>query len=108
MSGLIVVAPVWLGQSGLWLTDAKGRRKPVDAEDIGISEALADRLEAWMDEFDSIYNEGSESASVFSDEVQRIKWEAEGVAITHAISVEVGNDRLVQYDLSDWHKKIGR
>jgi hypothetical protein len=108
MSGLIVVAPAWLGQSGLWLTDAKGKRKPVDAEDVGLSEALADRLEAWMDEFDAIYDEDNESASVFPDEVQRIKWEAEGVAITHAISVELGAKTLVQYDLSEWHKKIGR
>ena len=108
MSGVLVIAPEWIGKSGLWLTDAKGRRKPVDADDIGLSELLADRLETWMDEFDSICDENDESKSAFADEVQRIKWEAEGVAITHAISVEVGNSLIVQYDLSDWHRKTGK
>ena len=31
MSGTLLIAPAWLGRSGLWTIDAKGRRKAVDA-----------------------------------------------------------------------------
>ena len=40
MSGSLVIAPEWLGRSGLWQIDAKGKRRAVDAEDIDLSEAL--------------------------------------------------------------------
>ena len=82
MSGSsVLIAPEWLGHSGLWQFDAKGRRRAVDAEDIGLSEALADRLETWMDAFDAIYDEDDETASDFPNEVERLSWEAEGQPI---------------------------
>jgi hypothetical protein len=48
--------------------DAKGKRNPVDADDLGLSDQLADRLESWMDTFDAIYDEANEAASDFADE----------------------------------------
>lgn len=106
MSQSLLIAPEWLGRSGLWLLDAKGRRKAVDAEDIGLSEGLADRLEAWMDSFDAIYDEASEAASDFGSAAERAAWEAEGLAITQAISAELGNDWLVTGDFKGWRGKV--
>lgn len=104
-SGSVLIAPEWLGRSGLWQIDAKGRRRAVDAEDIGLSEELADRLEAWMDAFDAIYDEDDEAASDFSDAVERLAWEAEGHAIVHAITAELGPEWDVRQDLTGWHGK---
>lgn len=107
MSASLVIAPEWLGRSGLWLVDDKGRRKPADAEEIGLSEALADRLEAWMDAFDAIYDEANEAASDFADEVERLGWEAEGAALAQAIAAELGPGWQVSQDLVSWRRKAG-
>jgi hypothetical protein len=105
VSGSLVIAPEWLGRSGLWQIDAKGKRRAVDAEDIDLSEALADRLEAWMDSFDAIYDEANEAASDFGSEAERLEWEAEGLAIARAIAAELGSGWQVSQDLSSWRGK---
>jgi RimJ/RimL family protein N-acetyltransferase len=96
--GSLLIAPEWLGHSGLWQFDGKGRRRAVDAEDIGLSEALADRLETWMDAFDAIYDEDDEAASDFSNEVERLAWQTEGHAIAHAVAAELGPGWEVRQD----------
>ena len=105
MSGHLLIAPEWLGRSGLWLVDAKGKRKPVDAEDVGLSDGLADRLESWMDSFDAIYDEADEAASDFGNPVERLAWEAEGAALAQAIIGELGSDWDVTQDLNGWREK---
>ena len=105
MSGVLLIAPEWLGHSGLWQIDAKGKRRAVDAEDIGLSEKLADRLEAWMDSFDAIYDEDDEAASDFPSEVERLAWEAEGHAIADAIARELGAGWDIRQDLTGWREK---
>lgn len=102
MSRDLLIAPEWLGRSGLWLIDAKGRRQPVDAEEVGLSEMLADRLESWMDGFDAIYDEAAPEASRFPDERARIGWEAEGLAIAHAVAGELGEAWRIRTDFSAW------
>lgn len=104
MSGTLLIAPAWLGLSGLWIIDAKGRRRPVDAEDIGLPEDLADRLEAWMDTFDAIYEEDDEARSRFPDAVEQMAWEAEGAALATAIAKELGSDWKVSADLTSWRE----
>jgi hypothetical protein len=104
MSGRLLIAPAWLGLSGLWTLDAKGRRKAVDAEDIGLSDDLADRLEAWMDMFDAIYEEDNEARSRFPDAVEQMAWEAEGAALAVAIADELGPDWTVATDLNGWRE----
>ncbi len=106
MSGSVVLAPEWLGRSGLWLLDAKGRRKPVDAEDLGLSEALADRLESWMDGFDAIYDEADPARSDFAGEAERLAFEREGAALVAAIAAELGPDWRVEHDLTSWRTKV--
>lgn len=104
MSGTLLIAPAWLGRSGLWLLDAKGRRKPIEAEDVSLSEELADRLEAWMDQFDAIYDEDDEARSRFPDAVQQLAWEAEGAAIAEAVKAELGPGWTVETDLAGWRE----
>lgn len=104
MSGTLLIAPAWLGQSGCWLLDAKGRRKAVEAEDVGLSDDLADRLEAWMDQFDAIYDEDDEARSRFPDAVQQLAWEAEGAAIAEAAKAELGPAWTVTIDLESWRE----
>jgi hypothetical protein len=102
VSETLLIAPEWLGKSGLWLVDAKGRRKPVDAEDLGLSDVLADRLESWMDGFDAIYDEADEAASDFASEAERLGWEAEGAALAAAIAAELGSGWQVAQDFASW------
>lgn len=106
MSGQLLIAPEWLGKSGLWQIDAKGKRKPVDADDIGLSDDLADRLESWMDVFDAIYDEANEAASDFANEVERLTWEAEGAALAAAIAAELGFGWQVAHDFTAWRRTI--
>lgn len=105
MTGTLLIAPEWLGRSGLWQVDAKGKRKAVDAEDVGLSDALGDRLEAWMDAFDAIYDEDAPETSDFADQVERMAWETEGHALAHAIAAELGAGWSVQQDLTGWRGK---
>ena len=105
MSGTLLIAPEWLGLSGLWQIDAKGRRKAVDAEDVGLSEELGDRLEAWMDAFDAIYDEDDAAASDFANEVERLAWEAEGHALAKTIAAELGAGWAIQHDFTGWRGK---
>ncbi len=102
MTRQLLIAPAWLGLSGLWTLDAKGRRSPVDAEDIGLSEPLADRLEAWMDTFDAIYEEDNQARSRFPNAVEQLAWEAEGAALTEAVKQELGAEWVVSIDLDGW------
>lgn len=106
MSGQLLIAPEWLGKSGLWQIDAKGKRKPVDADDLGLSDELADRLESWIDTFDAIYDEANEAASDFAGEAERSAWEAEGAALAAAIAAELGPDWQVSHDFTAWRKAI--
>ncbi len=105
MSRDLLIAPSWIGRSGLWLTDAKGARREADAEDIGLSEDLADRLEAWMDLFDSIYDEDDEPASAFASPADEQAWLAEGEAVAAAIASELGPAWTVERDLLGWQGK---
>lgn len=105
MSGHLLIAPQWLGLSGLWLIDAKGRRKPVDAEEIGLSDDLADRIESWMDVFDAIYDEDDEAASAFASEAELAAWLAEGAALQQAIAGELGDSWRIDSDLTGWRPK---
>lgn len=108
MSGHLFIMPQWLGLSGLWLIDAKGRRQPTDAEEIGLSEDLADRLESWMDAFDAIYDDDDEAASAFSSEAELAEWLDEGAALRQAIAAELGDGWRIDSDLTGWMPKASR
>ncbi|MCZ8184561.1 MAG: hypothetical protein O9322_16435 [Beijerinckiaceae bacterium] len=82
--------PEWLGQSGLWLRDpGDGTFDAIGAEEAGFSEALADRIEDWMDAFDSIYDEEDPKASAFASPADFDAWRQEGEAIAAALRAEL-------------------
>lgn len=88
--------PEWVGQSGLWRFDpADGGYWPVDAEDIGLSEALADRLEDWTDEFDSLYEEDDPASSRFASREAYAAFLGEGEAIAALIRRELGAEVML-------------
>ena len=91
--------PEWLGQSGLWLADAQGAFDASDAEEIGLSDDLADRLEAWMDEFDSTYDEDDPAASCFASAAAFAAWQVEGEAIARAIRAQLDPDESLDVQL---------
>jgi hypothetical protein len=82
--------PEWLGQSGLWIRDpGDGTFDAIGAEEAGFSEALADRIEDWMDEFDSIFDEDDPTASAFASPAGFEAWRREGEAIAAALRAEL-------------------
>lgn len=82
--------PEWLGQSGLWIRDpADGVFDAIGAEEAGFSEALADRIEDWMDEFDSVFDEADPKASTFASRADFDAWRLEGEAIAAALRAEL-------------------
>lgn len=82
--------PEWVGQSGLWLRDPQdGIYDAIGVEDAGFSEALADRVEDWMDEFDSIFVDDDPSASCFPSDERFRAWRREGEAIAAVIRAEL-------------------
>jgi hypothetical protein len=89
--------PEWLGQSGLWRFERDdGGYFPVDAEDIGLSDALADRLEDWTDDFDSIFEEDDPPASRFATREAYAAFIAEGEAIAALIRRELGAEVIFE------------
>jgi hypothetical protein len=96
------LAPEWLGQSGLWLKDAgDGVFDAIGAEEAGFSESLADRLEDWMDEFDSIFDDADPLASRFASAAQYEAWRREGEAIAAAIRAALGPGETLDVQLPD-------
>ncbi|WP_284177738.1 hypothetical protein [Rhabdaerophilum sp. SD176] len=82
--------PEWLGQSGLWVRDpADGAYDAVSVEEAGFSEPLADRIEDWMDAFDSIFDEDDPKASAFASRDDFDAWRQEGEAIAVALRAEL-------------------
>lgn len=96
------LAPEWLGQSGLWLKDAgDGVFDATGAEEAGLPEALADRLEDWMDVFDSIFDEDDPPASRFESMAGFAEWRREGEAIAAAIRAELGPEERLDVEIPD-------
>jgi hypothetical protein len=91
--------PEWLGQSGLWIADPSGGFETVGVEEVGFSEALADRMEDWMDEFDSIFRDDDPAASCFSSTERFTAWHREGDAIAEVIRRELGPDDRLEVSL---------
>lgn len=88
--------PEWLGQSGLWVCDpGDDTFDAIGVEEAGFSEALADRIEDWMDAFDSIFDEEDPKASVFASPDDFDAWRQEGEAIAAVLRAELRpGDRL--------------
>lgn len=92
------ISPELLGDH-LWIVTEKKPAEPIDLDDLGLSDDLADRVEAWGDAFDAIYDADNPSQSAFPDREAELRWRAEGDAIAAAIREELGPDWRVEIEL---------
>lgn len=92
--------PEWLGQSGLWMfVPAEGIFEAVSAAEAGLSPEIAARLDAWMDEFDAIFDDRDPSASRFATSGDFVRWRGEGDALAAAIRATLGPDERLEVHL---------
>ena len=92
--------PEWLGQSGLWLfMPGDGIFEAVSAAEAGLPPEIAGRLEAWVDEFDAIFEDRDPSASRFLTAGDFERWRGEGEALAAAIRATLGPDERLEVHL---------
>lgn len=89
------IAPEGVGNH-LWIVPEKKPAFPVDLEDLDLSEDLLDRIEAWGDAYDAIYDAANPAASTFPSPEAEILWRAEGQLIAAAMRDELGDDWEVE------------
>ncbi len=96
----LLLKPGEPGEALLWSLDARGRPQPTDADEVGLSDALADRIEQWADALDAAFDEDAPGLRAFSDETERRAFQAEGIAIAAAIRDELEGEAELELDLS--------
>lgn len=89
------IAPQWLSEP-LWIVPGRGEAEPVDLDDLGLSDDLADRIEEWIDAFDAVLDPVDPEQSRFPDAHAAIAWRREGEAIAAAVRRELGADWQVE------------
>lgn len=100
MSARLLLRPGEPGDALLWGFDARGRPEPTDADEVGLSDELAERIEEWIDALDAAFDEDKPDIRRFSREAERRAFYAEGQAIAAAIRLELGDDIALELDLS--------
>lgn len=88
------------GDAVLWSLDARGKPQPTDADEIGLSDPLADRIEEWIDALDAACDEDNPALRHFASDIERRAFEAEGYALATAIRAELADDVELEIDLS--------
>ncbi|MCX5496876.1 hypothetical protein OSH11_19370 [Kaistia dalseonensis] len=87
----LLIAPEGVGEH-LWIVPENKPPFPVEIEDLDLSEELMDRIEAWGDAFDAIYDPAHPAGSSFPSAEAEIVWRAEGQLIAAAIRDELDDD----------------
>lgn len=87
----LIIAPEAIGLH-LFLAPGQKPPRPVEIDDLDISEELADRIEAWGDAFDAVFDEVEPSATTFPTPEAEVLWRAEGQLIAAALKDELGED----------------
>lgn len=100
MSSRLLIKPGEPGDAVLWSVDARGRPQPTDADEIGLSDELAERIEEWIDALDAAYDEAAPAVRRFASEAARRAFHAEGQAISAEIRIELGEEMAIDLDLS--------
>jgi hypothetical protein len=85
----LLLKPGAPGAPCLYTADAKGRWTPTDADELGLSEDLAERIELWLDTLDAAAPDDGADGWRFADEAEREAAIAEMAAITQAIQTEL-------------------
>jgi hypothetical protein len=99
MSGRLVIRPALPGEPALWAFDPKGRAQPTDADELGLDDALADRIEEWLDEIDASLDESGEMRSLSVSAREAIA--NEGALIAALVRDDLGEDWDVTLDLAN-------
>lgn len=85
------IAPEAIGLH-LWLVPEKKAARPIEIDDLDISDDLADRLEAWGDAFDAHLDDAEPPVLAFPSPEAEVLWRAEGQLIAAALQDELGED----------------
>lgn len=102
MSARLLLRPGEPGDAVLWSVDTRGRPTPTDADEVGLSDELADRIEAWVDALDGVYDPDVDGGRSFGGAAERQALAAEGYAIAAEIREELDDDAIVSCDFSPW------
>lgn len=102
----LLVKPGEPGEPALWSIDARGRSHPTDADELGLTDELGDRIEAWLDALDAAYDEDAPGLRSFESDAERRSYAAEGRAIAASIQQELGEEWTVEIDLAPWESGL--
>ncbi|MCX5517649.1 hypothetical protein OSH10_04310 [Kaistia defluvii] len=75
-----------------WLVPDNKPAFAIEPDDLDLSDDLLDRIEAWGDAFDAVFDPANPPATRFASPEAEIVWRAEGHAIAAAIREELGDD----------------
>ncbi len=102
MSARLLLKPGEPGDAVLWSIDTRGRPTPTDADEVGLSDELADRIEEWVDSLDGLHDPDVAGGRSFGSETERHALIAEGYAIMALIREELDDDATISCDFSPW------
>jgi hypothetical protein len=75
-----------------WLIEDNRPPAVIEPDDLDLSDDLLDRIEAWSDAFDAIFDPADPKSSRFSSAEAEVVWRAEGQMIAAAIRDELDDD----------------
>jgi hypothetical protein len=75
-----------------WLVPDNKPAFAIEPDDLDLSDDLLDRIEAWGDAFDAVFDPANPTETRFASPEAEIVWRAEGHAIAAAIRDELGDE----------------
>lgn len=100
MTSRLVLRPSAPGEPVLFTVDPRGRERATDADEIGLSDELAETIEEWLDDLDAIYDDDAGKHAP-ADATTRDEHRAIAASLVEAIREELGEDWQVESALPD-------
>lgn len=75
-----------------WLVPDNKPAHAIEPDDLDLSDDLLDRIEAWSDAFDAVFDPEDPQASRFPSAEAEVVWRAEGQLLVAAIRDELDDD----------------
>jgi hypothetical protein len=85
------ISPEGIG-THFWLVPEGKPAVPIEPDDLDLSDDLLDRIEAWSDAFDAIFDPADPKSSRFASAEAEVVWRAEGQMIVAEIRDELDDD----------------
>lgn len=85
------ISPEGIGQH-FWLVSDNKPAVAIEPDDLDLSDDLLDRIEAWSDAFDAIFDPADPKSSRFPSAEAEILWRTEGQMIVAAIRDELEDE----------------